>query len=64
MLMNVFIYCYTYILYLLQVPTDNVRMSGKKSRDLRIKELAGDDNVIEAVTTPKRGRNRAKIIAQ
>ena len=36
----------------------------EKKTDLPIKKLVGDDKVIEAVTTPKRGRNRAKIIAQ
>ena len=50
-------------MYLQQVPTDNVRTSGKKPRFTN-KKLSGDDKVIEAVTTPKPGRNRAKTIAQ
>ena len=36
----------------------------KENRDQRIKKLAGEDKVIEAVTTLERGRNRAKIIPQ
>ena len=43
---------------------DNVRTLRKEIRDLRIQRLAGDDKVIEAVTTPELGRNRAKTIAQ
>ena len=62
--MNVFIYSCMYVLYILQVRTDYVPKSGKKSRDLRMKKLAVDDTFIEAVKTPKQGRNRAKIIAQ
>ena len=63
-LMYVFIYCCTYFPYLLQVPTEFVRTERKKSRGLRVKRLAGGDKVIGAVTTPQRGRNRAKIIPQ
>ena len=50
-------------MYLLQVSTDNMYVRKKKSGSKTNKKLAGDE-VIEAVTTPKRGRNRAKIIAQ
>ena len=36
----------------------------RKTETNEPKNLAGQDKVIEAVTTPKRGQNRAKIIAQ
>ena len=36
----------------------------KKNRDQRKKKLAGEDKVVEAVTTRKRGLNRAETIAQ
>ena len=42
--------------YFLQVLTDDVRTLRKESRDLRVKKLAGDDTVIEAVTTPTRAK--------
>ena len=65
-LMDVFIYCCTYFLCPMQVAstygTDNTLR--KKIRDLRLQILAGDDEVIDTVTTPKRGQNRVKTIAQ
>ena len=62
-LINVSIYCCTYVLYLLPVPTDNVLTSGKKAEIYEIK-TGRADKVIEALITPKQGWNRAKIIVQ
>ena len=58
--------CIYLLLHVLPVPIASTYWCTyvRKNRDQREKKLAGGDKVIKAATTPKRGRDRAKIIAQ